>query len=59
MAENLAVPLILGAGADKVVLNDRLDEMGMSGYIEAKDSFGYLGMYLTRYHNFFVVVNIS
>lgn len=59
MDENLAVPLILGAGADKVVLNDRLDEMGMSGYIEAKDSFGYLGMYLTRYHNFFVVVNIS
>ena len=59
MAENLAVPLILGAGADKVVLNDRLDAMGMSGYIEAKDSFGYLGMYLTRYHNFFVVVNIS
>jgi hypothetical protein len=31
--KSLAVPLILGSGFDSLVLNDRLDQFGMSGYI--------------------------
>lgn len=59
ITKSLAVPLILGSGVDAVVLNDRLDQFGMNGYIQLNDSYSYLDIYLTRYHNFYLVINIS
>lgn len=57
--DSLAFRLTYKNDIQSIVLEDRLDCIGMYGYIQVKSMSGYLDMILERHNNYFLVINIS
>jgi hypothetical protein len=44
---------------ETIVLEDRLDNIGLSGFVELRSNDSYLDMFLERHNNFFFVLNFT
>lgn len=59
MSESLALRLTYGSQVEGIVLVDRLDNIGLSGFVQVKSVQSYLDLFLERHNNFFFVINIA
>ena len=57
--KKLIYPLPYPGLISKIVLSDRLDKLGMVGYVEIDNSSGALDIVLERYNNFYFIINIT
>lgn len=58
-SKSLALRLTYPNQLETIVLEDRLDNIGLCGFVELKSNDSYLDMFLERHNNFFFVLNFT
>lgn len=57
--KKLQFPLVYNHTITSIILNDNLDSIGLTGYMDIKNPSSFLDVLLGRYNNFYVVINFT